>query len=97
MKKQNILLLLVVVTIGYGIFKFFKFAYDQNKETQYCGKVVKCYMTTAGYKVPTSRHIVFYNDSLNRNIDVRVTNQTFVNITEGQIVCFDLNRMQLEE
>lgn len=97
MKKQNILIAAVILLIGYGLFRFVKLGFDNTREVQYCGKVVKVYMTTAGYKVSPSRHIVFYSDSLKRNIDVRVTNQTFVNIVEGQRVCFDLNRMQLDE
>jgi len=97
MKKQNILIVAIILLIGYGLFRFVKLGFDNTREVRYCGKVVKVYMTTAGYKVSPTRHIVFYNDSLKRNIDVRVTNQTFVNIVEGQRVCFDLNRMQLEE
>jgi len=87
----------VGLLIIYGIFSLVKVAINNNKETQYCGKVVKVYMTSAGYKVSSENHIVFYNDSLKRNVDVRVTNQTYVNTKEGQFICFDLNRMQLEE
>ena len=66
-----------------------------NKETRYCGKVVKCYMTSAGYKVHPKRFVVFYNDSLKRNIDVKVNRQTYANTTKGQNVCFNLNNKQL--
>lgn len=96
-KKQNIIRLLVIIGLFIGIVKFIKFVIEQNKETQYCGKVVSLYMTTAGYKVSSSKHIVFYNDSLKRNIDVKVTNQTYANVVKGQRICFDLNEMQLEE
>jgi hypothetical protein len=94
---MKIVKILIFLLISYGIAVFIKFTIDRNREVQYCGKVVKVYMTSAGYKVPVTRHIVFYNDSLKRNIDVRVTTQTFVNIVEGQRVCFDLDAMQLEE
>lgn len=70
---------------------------DRSQKKEYCGKVVKVYMVAAGYKVSANRHVVFYNDVLKRNIDVKVTNQTYVNVLEGQIVCFNLDRIQLEE
>lgn len=69
--------------------------YENNKETQYCGNVVDVYMTQSHYGV--TRHVVFYCDSLKRNIDVRVTNQQYVNTKIGQKICFDLNKNQLEE
>ena len=95
--KNKILLISIFVLIGYGLYRFVKFGFDNTREKSYCGKVIKCYITPAGYKVSPSRHVVFYNDSLKRNIDVRVTNQQFVNTKEGEYICFDLNRMQLEE
>ena len=70
---------------------------NNTKETQYCGKVVRVYMTPAGYKVHPEKRVVFYCDSLKRNVDVKVTFQTYSNTKEGQRICFDLNRMQLEE
>lgn len=96
-KKQNILITAFIVLAICGIYMFIKTAIDNTKEVQYCGKVVKVYMTPAGYRVYPSMHVVFYCDSLNKNIDVRVTNQQFVNTIVGHQICFELNRMQLEE
>lgn len=74
-----------------------KAAYETEKREQYCGIIVKTYMTNAGYKVQPTRHVVFYNNKLKRNIDVQVNNQTFVNVVEQQNVCFNLNKHQLNE
>lgn len=97
MNKKKIIIGIVFLLIGYCLFVFIKFGFDNTKEMKYCGMVTKCYMTNAGYKVSSKKHIVFYNDLLKRNIDVIVTNNTYANIVEGQIVCFNLNRMQLEQ
>lgn len=68
-----------------------------DTEERYCGKVINIYKDEAGYKVSSQRHIVFYNDSLKRNVDVRVSNQQYVNTVIGQRICFDLKKWQLEE
>ncbi len=80
-----------------GVGGLIKLGYDNTRERLYCGKVVRVYMTPAGYKVTPEKRVVFYNDSLKRNIDVKVTFQTYSNTKVGQRICFDLNRMELEE
>lgn len=70
----------------------------QNKEIQYCGKVVSTSEAiTSGKYAHSERYVIFYNIELKRNIAVRVSRNTIANIKEGQRVCFDLNKRQLEE
>jgi hypothetical protein len=70
---------------------------EANNVATYCGTVVDKYITAAGYKVSAQRHVVIYNDSLSRNIDVRVTNQTYVNLEVGDKTCFELSESNLKE
>lgn len=67
------------------------------KENLYCGKVTKLYETAAGYKVASEKHIIFYNDSLKRNIDVEVTNNVYANTTENENICFYLTEYDLNK
>lgn len=44
-----------------------------QRETLYCGKVIDKYIIPPGYKVAAQMHVVFYCDSLHRNVDVVTT------------------------
>jgi hypothetical protein len=61
----------------------------------YCGKVIEKYRTDAGYKSSPQWHIVYYCDSLKKNIDVQVTPNTYANIYIGKYTCFNLVKFQL--
>ena len=86
--------LLIFIFFGY---KLIELGIENTKEQEYCGKITKFYQVPAGYKMPGSNHIVFYNNKLKRNIDVRVSYNDFSTCTLNKFVCFDLNRMQLKE
>lgn len=67
-----------------------------EKEKTYCGKVVDRFRTDAGYKSSPEAHIVFYCDSLKKNIDVQVTWNTYANCQVGETVCFGLLKRYTE-
>lgn len=66
-----------------------------NKERVYCGNVVERFTLGGGYKVQPEAHIVIYNDSLRRNVDVTTTWNTYVNAQIGDRVCFELGEYDL--
>lgn len=57
---------------------------------------MRVYMTGGGYKVQSQTRVVFYCDSIHRNIDVMVNFQTFSNVQAGDSVCFELSKIDLE-
>ena len=65
------------------------------KEAKYCGRVIEMYRTDAGYKSNPGAHVVFYCDSIKRNIDVKVTFNTYANTALNDEVCFYLRKQQL--
>lgn len=72
-----------------------------NKETLYCGKVIKMF-TTDPYQSGKSHydgkaHIVFYNDSLRRNIFVTVSWNIYANTNIGEDICFKLSKNNLRQ
>lgn len=81
-------ILLLVTTV------FFISCSDMD-ENLYCGKVIEKFRTDAGYKSSPEAHVVFYNDSLKRNIDVQVTWNAYANTYIGQNVCFKLKNYQI--
>ena len=85
MKTISMMLALVLLT---GCFP---------EEKKYCGKVVEKFRTDAGYKSSPQAHVVFYNDSLKRNIDVKVTWNCYANTEVGEHICFDLFDRDLED
>jgi hypothetical protein len=92
----KVIIIVIFIILLFAGSLFLKISID-SKETRYCGKVVKVYMTGAGYKVHSEKRVVFYSDSLKRNIDVRVNFQTFSNTKIDEYVCFYLNERQLNE
>jgi hypothetical protein len=66
-----------------------------SEETQYCGPVVEKFMTPVGHRSPAEPHVIFYNDSLKRSIDVRVSWNTYANVDVGAFVCFALSEWEL--
>lgn len=67
-----------------------------KNEKKYCGPVIDMYRTDAGYKSIPKAHVVFYCDSIKRNVDVEVTFNCYANLKKNQNVCFMLNDDQLE-
>lgn len=66
-----------------------------EKDKVYCGKVKEKYLM---HKNNGGTHnIVFYSDSLKRNINVSVGTGTYFNTNEGETVCFSLSGYQLSE
>lgn len=95
--KETFIMTIIATLIVIILFYIMLYSIKKHKETLYCGKVVKTYITPAGYKVYPERRVVFYCDSLKRNIDVKVTVQQFANTNIGEIICFELDERQLEE
>lgn len=75
----------------------FAISCDEFTEKNYCGTVVKTFRTDAGYKSMPEAHVVFHSDSLNKNIDVQVTWNTFANVEEGDPICFKLKGRDLKK
>lgn len=82
MKKYLILLLFI----------FLNCSCEQEK--MYCDKVIEKYRTSAGYKVKGESHIVFYSDSLKRNIDLTVSDNIYANYFLKDNICFSLFEYQ---
>lgn len=61
----------------------------------YKGKIVKMYKQP-GYRGDIDNHVVFYSDSLNRNIDVIVTDNEYVNLVVGQTISKKLTESELK-
>lgn len=66
------------------------------KEDKYCGTIIEKYRSPAGYKIHSKPHVVFYSDSLKRNVDVTVTDNTYVNSYVGKRICFQLSEYQIQ-
>lgn len=66
-----------------------------QEEHEYCGVVIEKFRTDAGYKSNPQTHVVFYCDSLQRNIDVKVSFNTYANVYVGKKVCFSLCEYEL--
>lgn len=80
----------------FGVFKLFQEISRLNKTATYCGTVVEKFRTDAGYKSSPQAHIVFYCDSLHRNVDVQVTWNCYANVETGKSVCFELRNRDIE-
>lgn len=85
---KNILILLVTLLL---------FVSCDTKTYKICGKVNEKFRTGAGYKSRPEAHIVFYSDSLKRNLDVEVSFNTYVNIQVNDNVCFVLSDWDLKK
>jgi hypothetical protein len=94
-KIQLTIAIALLLYLVYGAFSIGKLVYEGRKTETYCGKVVDTYALQTGYRGRAERYVVFYNTTIKRNIEVMVTNQTFVNISKGQPVCFELTKQQL--
>ncbi len=67
---------------------------SEFKERRYCGVVVEKYLL---HKNNGGTHnIVLHSDSLNRNINISVKANTYINLEKGQRTCFDLTDYQIE-
>lgn len=64
-----------------------------NQTKTYCGKVTDKYLLAKNNG--GVYNIVFYCDSLKKNVNVSVTADTYVNTSIGEHVCFDLDEYQL--
>lgn len=63
------------------------------KERPYCGVVTEKYLL---HKNNGGTHnIVFYSDSLKRNVNVSVTDNSYVNTVVGERVCYTLSDYQI--
>ena len=95
MKKIVISIVAIFIFIYFGlIFNIIRKSVIKHK---YCGTIVHLYETPAGYKVYPEKHVVFYCDSLKRNVDVNVTNQCYCNSWVNKDVCFELSQEKLEQ
>ncbi len=86
-------LLLIIVLSFFSVLTMTSCIHDKL----YCGEVVEMYRTDAGYKSSPECHVVFYCDSIKRNIDVKVTFNGFANTQKGETVCYELNEFELEQ
>lgn len=64
---------------------------------RYCGNVVQTFRTDAGYKSSPEAHVIFYCDSLKRNVDVEVTWNCYANSQVGKRICFQLYETDLNK
>ncbi len=93
MKKSTFWIIMsieLLMVLSFGIH-----FYNEGKEKSYCGKVIAKYSTDAGYKIYPTKHVVFYSNTLLKNIDIEVTDNTYWNTNIGEIVCFNLNKCQV--
>ena len=67
------------------------------EEHKYCGIVVEKYRTSGGYKTNPQSHVVFYCDSLKKNIDVNCTNNSYANAEIGKEICFELDDYDVDK
>jgi len=74
---------IIISITGYNALKL------DNSKKLYCGNVVEKFIIPI--KSSSDPHIVFYSDSLKRNIDVIVNFNTYANEQIGETVCFILN------
>ncbi len=58
--------------------------------------MVEKYRTNAGYKTQSESHIVFFSDSLKRNIDIEVSDNTYANFNVGNRIGFELYENQVK-
>lgn len=72
------------------------FLFVRETKSRYCGVVNEMYRTSAGYKVREQPRIIFYNDSLKRNINIQVSYNTYSNTKIGEFVCFGLYKHNLD-
>ena len=85
MKKITIIIL-AIVAISFA---------SCRKEKTYCGKITQKYLlhkNNGGVY-----NIVFFCDSLQKNVNVSVTADCYVNSTEGETTCFTLYDYQVGE
>ena len=78
--KKFLVILLFVFFVSFGIVFLTKGSFSK---TEYRGKITQMYKQ-AGYRGEVDNHVVFYSDSLKRNIDVVVTDNEYVNLVVGQ-------------
>ena len=69
---------------------------NENSRRLYCGKVVQSFISNAGYDRYDKPYVVFYSDSLKKNIAVQTSWQTFVNKKPGDTICFNLSNKDLK-
>lgn len=85
MKKIN-LIILAIIAISFV---------SCRKEKTYCGKITQKYLlhkNNGGVY-----NIVFFCDSLHKNVNVSVTADCYVNSKEGENTCFTLYENQVNE
>lgn len=92
---KGILIVLAVVA-GLGLFYAGVVAIEPD-EHLYCGRVVEKFRTDAGYKSHSEAHVVFYCDSIKKNIDVETSFNCYANVAVGQEVCFGLTDYQIHK
>lgn len=87
----------VSALIGLAIICAFGLLYMSGEliHNTYKGKIVKMYKQP-GYRGDVDNHVVFYSDSLNRNIDVIVTDNEYVNLVVGQTISKRLTESKLK-
>lgn len=68
-----------------------------KENPRYCGVVIEKYRTDAGYKSRPEAHVVFYCESLRRNVDVEVTFNCYANVNVNNNVCFRLSEYDLKK
>lgn len=79
------------ILIAGGIVYYMSNKHDAEKQ-DYCGTVIANNTVNIGHKVQqTEPHIVFYCPKLKRNIDVKVSWNTYANFSVNDPVCFRLH------
>ncbi len=63
----------------------------------YCGEVMEKYMEPSNNNQRSERHIVFFSKELKRHVDVKVSNNLYVNTFPGEEVCYELSHSQIKQ
>lgn len=90
-----LMLVFLVATLVAGGIIFYSAHQNKLTSRRYCGPVVRGFQTEAAYKVAPRAYVVIHSDSLQRNISVQVTWNTYANSTPGSIQCFRLTNEDL--
>lgn len=61
----------------------------------YKGRITEMYKQP-GYRGDVDNHVVFYSDSIKRNIDITVSDNDYVNLVVGQPISIRLSNSDLK-
>lgn len=94
-KKYSEGIICISIITGATLIFAFVIIFCQPKEYKIHGPVIERFATGAGYKVQPQAHIIIHSDSLQRNIDIEVTWNTYANAQIGKVLWFDLTEREM--